>query len=226
MLKYIEDFPLTTWVIPKEQVEFAYFKLLERTRWRHLGIGIYGNHGISGINMNATPFNRAGGQMHPQQQQQMPLNINPNAYQQQQRQPSMGGGGSRPGSVPQQQMAHRPPPPQQQQQMGMMMPPVLKSQHGAMPMNVPPGHHPQMMQGPPPPMHGHQQQMFPPNMQMGHPQLGQPYNMPQGLPYNVPPHHMMNYANTQMHAPRPGYGMPQGMPPPGMQPMPEAPQAR
>jgi len=216
MLRYMEDYPLPTWVIPKENAEQAYFRLLERSRWRSLGIRIYGNQRIPEIIPNATPF-RAVGQF---PQQQMPLNI-PQAglpHQQfQQRQPSMSG--SRPPSTPQQFGPHGPPPGMHPQH--SMPPPgmhhplpqpppghVLRSQPNAMPMNVPPGPHghPQhqqmMMQGPPPPG----MQMMP----MSH--------MPHGLPYAVPPH-MMSHVNVPMHAPRP---MPYGMqPPPGMQPMPQ-----
>lgn len=41
MLLYIQDFPLAKWVIPKEQAETAYTQLIDRIRWRSLGIAIY-----------------------------------------------------------------------------------------------------------------------------------------------------------------------------------------
>nr|POE65918.1 hypothetical protein CFP56_57608 [Quercus suber] len=41
MLMYIQDFPLPSWVIPKQQAEIAYSQVIERMRWRSLGIAIY-----------------------------------------------------------------------------------------------------------------------------------------------------------------------------------------
>lgn len=199
MLRYMEDFPLPTWVIPKEQAEHAYFRMLERTRWRTLGIRIFGQQRIPEIIPNATPFNRVG----PMPQQQMHPDQYPHQPQHgQQRQLSMGG--SRPPSVPQQQMQYHPPPygmpPNGLPPNGMHPPPptqMLRSQPHAMPMNVPPGQHP------------HQQAMEYLHRQHsmgGHPHMS---HAPHGLPYAVPPH-MMSHANVPMHAPRP---IPQGMPP-------------
>ncbi|KAK4547982.1 hypothetical protein LTR36_010702 [Oleoguttula mirabilis] len=237
MLRYMEDFALPTWVIPREQAEQAYFRLLERSRWRTLGIRIYGQQRIPEIIPNATPFNRVGQMPF---QQQLPLNTHPNQYPQhpqhmqhpQQRQSSMGD--SRPPSVAQQQqqqqMQYHPPsnqqsmppngmppngmPPNGMQPNGMhpnMQPPppnqMLRSQPHAMPMLVPPGAHQQAMQ------HQHAMQMMHQQHAMqGHPQMS---HAPHGLPYAVGPH-MMSHANVPMQAPRP---MPFGLPP-GMQQMP------
>ncbi|KAK5120210.1 hypothetical protein LTR85_006416 [Meristemomyces frigidus] len=239
MLRYMEDFALPTWVIPREQAEQAYFRLLERSRWRTLGIRIYGNQRIPEIIPNATPFNRVGQMPH----QQMPLNILPGQYQhhrqqgqyQPQRQPSMSG--SRPPSVAQQQQMQYRPPPHQQGMPPNGMPPNGMPPNG-MPPNgmLPQGMHPNMM--PPPPNQmlrsqphampmnvppgGHQQHqqamqiMQQQHMMQGHPHMS---HAPHGLPYAVGPH-MMSHANVPMHAPRPmQYGMPPGMPP-GMQQMP------
>lgn len=41
MLRYMEDFPLKNWVISRDEAVDAYYRLLERTRWRSLGIRIY-----------------------------------------------------------------------------------------------------------------------------------------------------------------------------------------
>lgn len=46
MIEYLKDFPLHEWVLPKEAAEQAYYRLLERTRWRTLGIRIYGRERI------------------------------------------------------------------------------------------------------------------------------------------------------------------------------------
>lgn len=42
MLRYMEDFPLSQWVIPQQQASNAYNQLVERIRWRNYGIPIYG----------------------------------------------------------------------------------------------------------------------------------------------------------------------------------------
>ncbi|SMQ46111.1 unnamed protein product [Zymoseptoria tritici ST99CH_3D7] len=44
MLRYMEDFPLPQWLIPQEVAQQAYFRLLERMRWRGQGMPIYGRH--------------------------------------------------------------------------------------------------------------------------------------------------------------------------------------
>ncbi|EME49310.1 hypothetical protein DOTSEDRAFT_49600 [Dothistroma septosporum NZE10] len=46
MLRYMEDFPLQRWIVPQDQANQAYFRLLERSRWRSLGIRIYGRERI------------------------------------------------------------------------------------------------------------------------------------------------------------------------------------
>ena len=42
----MEDFPLAAWLLPQHVVTDAYNRLLERTRWRGLGIRIYGRERI------------------------------------------------------------------------------------------------------------------------------------------------------------------------------------
>lgn len=44
----MEDFPLQNWVVPHHIASEAYSRLMERTKWRTLGIRIYGQHGIPG----------------------------------------------------------------------------------------------------------------------------------------------------------------------------------
>ncbi|KAH9826997.1 hypothetical protein Tdes44962_MAKER09887 [Teratosphaeria destructans] len=109
MLRYLQDYPLDQWVIPRGDAEQAYLRMLERTRWRHLGIPIYGNQRIPEMIPHSTPDFRPNGPGAPQ----MP--------------PNMRSQPGRPGSVPQQHMAY--PPPQQ----------MLRSQPHAQPMNVKPG---------------------------------------------------------------------------------------
>lgn len=208
MLRYIEDFPLGTWVIPREQANQAYFRLLERTRWRNLGIRIYGQQRIPEMIPNSTPFRQGNGQMMPPPQ--VPIGLHPGQYPQHPRQPSVGGpGGSRPPSTGQQQGPHGPPTPQGPP--NHMHPPpgqqMLPSQPNAVPMNVPPGPNPQQ-----------QMMQAPPNGPMPPPGMPPLSHMPHGLPYNVPPH-MMSHANVPMQTPRPMPGAPFGMaqPPPGMQ---------
>lgn len=42
MLRYLEDFPIHLWVIPQVEAKAAYMRLLERSRWRSLGVPVYG----------------------------------------------------------------------------------------------------------------------------------------------------------------------------------------
>lgn len=49
-LRYMEDFPLSEWVLPRDVVSDAYNRLLERTKWRNLGARIYGQQRLPGWN--------------------------------------------------------------------------------------------------------------------------------------------------------------------------------
>ncbi|KAK3696155.1 hypothetical protein LTR37_018126 [Vermiconidia calcicola] len=63
MLRYLEDFPIPHWVIPQELAQEAQDRLLERTRWRGLGIRIYGDRRIPELIPGSTqPFQRVGSQ--------------------------------------------------------------------------------------------------------------------------------------------------------------------
>ena len=53
--RYLEDFPLDRWVIPPEQAQEAYGQLVERSRWRSLGIRIYGSRNAPGSMIGSTP---------------------------------------------------------------------------------------------------------------------------------------------------------------------------
>ncbi|KAK5136326.1 hypothetical protein LTR08_003699 [Meristemomyces frigidus] len=222
MLRYMEDFPLPRWSIPQTEAGQAYFRLLERSRWRTLGIKIYGPRRIPEIIPNATPFNRGGAvppqQMGfngppPQSQQQHPQQHSQHYPQGQQRHHSMGDGRLPPGVPPQQHQMpyhppHHPPPGIAPRNMSQYHPPppqhMLMSQPHAIPLNVPPGQEHLAMQ-----MAQQGQHM----MQGPHPMYGQGQppmsHAPHGLPYAVPPHMM----GQQGHMPRPmgGYGLPPGM---------------
>ncbi|KAK3088993.1 hypothetical protein LTR53_019779, partial [Teratosphaeriaceae sp. CCFEE 6253] len=41
MQRYVENHPLATWIIPKEDADTAYVRLLERIRLRSLNVRIY-----------------------------------------------------------------------------------------------------------------------------------------------------------------------------------------
>ena len=41
MILYLLDYPLPKWVIPKHEAEASFLRLIERQKWRHLGIKIY-----------------------------------------------------------------------------------------------------------------------------------------------------------------------------------------
>lgn len=221
MLRYMEDFPLPTWVISKDLAEQAFFRLIERMRWRSMGIRIYGDTRIPEMIPNSTPSRTMPGPPgsgHMPQHAQMPHH--PNHYSPRPSDMvSSGAANGRPDMMVRGTPNNvHPPPPQQ----------TLRSQPNAMPMGVPPGPHPQQqtMRGPP---HG----MLPPGM---HPaqlarQTGVPSpnpgslnvpmsHMPQDMPYAVPPH-LMNYTNVPHLMMAPASYVPR--PPPGMQhaPMPQ-----
>jgi len=79
MLRYIEDFPLALWVIPKEQAEEAHSHLQQRIRWRNLGITIYGQQRVPEMIPNPTPYSYA---VPPNQGQSRPgpTGVHQNAY--------------------------------------------------------------------------------------------------------------------------------------------------
>lgn len=193
MVRYMEDFPLAQWVLPKEQASQAYFRLLERTRWRSLGIRIYGRERIpewtpgsaSAIPSNNNAIRNTQQPLNPPREMfpRESLSGPPHQHQQQQRQ-----GGS-----------ILPPPPN-----------ALPSQPHAQPIQVPPGviHGPQGPQGPRGPQgpqaphgpHGPQAPQGPHGPQ-GHPPpgMGRPIGVPQTIPYGMqhgwPPGHMVPHTN-------------------------------
>lgn len=56
--RYIKDFPLSEWVIPRPEADQAYLHMVERTRWRHLGIRLYGISRIPGVVGTGSPLGR------------------------------------------------------------------------------------------------------------------------------------------------------------------------
>lgn len=71
MIRYMEDFPLSEWVLPRDVVSDAYNRLLERTKWRNLGARIYGQQRLPGWNpSSAQPVSRS--QVHSMQPQPSP----------------------------------------------------------------------------------------------------------------------------------------------------------
>ncbi|KAK0257619.1 hypothetical protein LTS09_007667 [Friedmanniomyces endolithicus] len=156
MLRYIIDYPLGQWVIPKEHAQAAYQRLLERNRWRGLGIRVYGMQQMPQTAPSTFYNHRPPHMATPGPQPNRPMAIYGGSHD----------GGRKP-SMPQQQqqmqmnMAHRPPP-------GPAMPPptqVLPSQQHAMPSNAHHYPHPQLMMGPPP--------LPSPQSQYGHGPYGQ-----------------------------------------------------
>ncbi|KAK0913491.1 hypothetical protein LTR02_002339 [Friedmanniomyces endolithicus] len=145
MLRYLTEYPLAQWVIPKEHAQAAYQRLLERNRWRGLGIRVYGMQQMP-QNAPSTFYNHRPSHMAtPGPQPNRPMATYGGSHD-----------GGRAPSMPQQQqqmqmqmqmnMAHRPPP-------GPAMPPptqVLPSQQHALPSNAHHYPHPQLMMGPPP----------------------------------------------------------------------------
>lgn len=49
MLKYMEDFPIPTWVIGQAEAERAYGSLMHRTKWRSLGIRIFSSEALPSL---------------------------------------------------------------------------------------------------------------------------------------------------------------------------------
>ncbi|KAK0948530.1 hypothetical protein LTR29_000162 [Friedmanniomyces endolithicus] len=144
MLRYIIDYPLGQWVIPKEHAQAAYQRLLERNRWRGLGIRVYSMQQMPQTAPSTFYNHRPPHMATPGPQPNRPMAVYGGSHD-----------GGRTSSMPQQQqmqmqmqmnMAHRPPP-------GPAMPPptqVLPSQQHAMPSNAHHYPHPQLMMGPPP----------------------------------------------------------------------------
>ncbi|KAF2171225.1 hypothetical protein M409DRAFT_18342 [Zasmidium cellare ATCC 36951] len=235
MVRYMEDFPLTQWVIPKEQASQAYFRMLERTRWRSLGIRIYGRERLPEWPAgNAPPLGNA--QAAAAHANQQPLQPPRDMYPQQKPRTASGPpGGQYPGSAmqPNMQMQHRvgslPPPPNR-----------LPSQPHAQPIPVPPGvihNGPQGPQGPqrpqvpqPPqgpqapqgprgapgphgvhalqgPLHGPQGPQGPLPPGMGRP-VGTPQTIAYGMQHGWPPGHMVHPTNfpTPLEQPKPRKG--------------------
>jgi len=172
MLRYLQDFPLDQWVIAKADAEGAYFRMLERARWRKLGIRIYGPSRMPEVFPNG--FLRAGDSMPPQLLLSNGMAANPSMYH-----PSM-----RPNGFAPPQLPHQPPPPQQ----------ILRSQPNAPQMNGQPHvAHPvsyqppvQMMQLPTGPFPVVPNEMVP--QPSYHPHLGGLMNVPQPIAQvpNVP----------------------------------------
>jgi hypothetical protein len=64
--RYLEDYPLPRWLIGKEKADVAYSRLLERVRWRSLGIRIYNSNNRPGFSMiGGPPFQSVSAQMPP-----------------------------------------------------------------------------------------------------------------------------------------------------------------
>ncbi|KAI5369967.1 hypothetical protein Slin15195_G008450 [Septoria linicola] len=59
MLRYLDDFPLPTWVIPTQQASNAYFQLMERMKWRNYGIPIYGRDRVPALSPDTAPPHQA-----------------------------------------------------------------------------------------------------------------------------------------------------------------------
>jgi len=170
MLRYIADHPLGTWTLPKQQVDQAYFSVLDRTRLRSMGLAIYEamfpRHLPGNPNMHPAGM---GNQWHPGQGQHHQQPNGPH------RQASLGGFGD--------QRRQSGPPPQHQGQ-PFAPPPghVLPSQ----PQGVPSGPHgmPNGMSpnGPHPSHYPHPQHMMGPMGPPPHPQPQQ-QGLPNGMPY-------------------------------------------
>lgn len=54
MLRYIDDFPLREWVLPQEIVAQAYDRLVERTRWRAMGMRLFGDPRLTRVGKGAS----------------------------------------------------------------------------------------------------------------------------------------------------------------------------
>lgn len=113
MLRYLQDFPLDQWVVAKADAERAYFDMLERARWRKLGIRIYSSSRVPGVFPNG--FLRADDSMPPHLLLTNSTVPNPSIYNPSMRPPS--------GFLPQTPPHHTPP-----QQ-------ILRSQLNAHPLN-------------------------------------------------------------------------------------------
>lgn len=187
---YLEDFPLHEWVIPREEADKAYSGLLERMRWRNMGIRIYGprREGIPGAS-----------------RLQQPLNIPRDQYMREPpRQPYAG----------QQGPAPQGPPPPGHQHAQLRPNPTLPHPHGPGPNGMP-----MYPQGPPnnnmqpmgrghplpPPPHALPSQPYAHPMPMHHQQhgLGRPYGPPHA-PYGMPPYppHMMQQGGYRTDMPK------------------------
>lgn len=205
MVRYMEDYPLDQWVLTKEQASQAYFRLLERTRWRSLGIRIYSRERLP----DWTPGSAVPGGAQATRNAQQPINPPRDMYP---RDRPRTGSGPPPAQYPPQGM----PPNMHVQHRGPQLPPppnALPSQPHAQPIPVPPGviHHgpqgpngPQRPQGPHPPHgpqgpHGSHMPQGPPGPQGPPPPgIGRPIGPPQTIPYPVPhwpPGQMVHHTN-------------------------------
>ena len=64
--RYLEDHPLPQWVIAQAKAQEAYSRLLERVRWRSLGIRIYNSNSRPGFGtIGGQPFHSVSAQMPP-----------------------------------------------------------------------------------------------------------------------------------------------------------------
>ncbi|KAK4506851.1 hypothetical protein PRZ48_000584 [Zasmidium cellare] len=224
MCRYLDDFPLTQWVIPKEQASQAYFRMLERTRWRSLGIRIYGRERLP----EWPPGNVAPGTHRAAEINQQPLPVPRDSYPRENPRPASG-----PPAAGQYPTSARPPH-MQTQHAGPSLPPPrasLPSQPHAQPIPVPPGvihqgpqgpQGPQRPPGPPPPQgppgphgpqgphgtvgvaHGVHPTQIPTRGPQGPqvslpPGIGRPIGPPQtsvyGMQHGWPPGHMVHPTN-------------------------------
>lgn len=76
MRRYLQDHPITHWLIPAPQAHNAYIQLVERERWRGFGIPIYGRdrlpEWVPGSNGSVRPA-PSGGASHRQQPGGQPI---------------------------------------------------------------------------------------------------------------------------------------------------------
>lgn len=64
--RYLEDYPLPQWVIAPLKAQTAYSQLLDRVRWRSLGIKIYNQNNQPGLgSMGGQPFRSVSSQTLP-----------------------------------------------------------------------------------------------------------------------------------------------------------------
>lgn len=201
MQRYLEDHPLDTWVIPRDLALNTYHHLLERSRWRTLGIPIYGPERV--------PNDRP--------QMQSPLNVQRNKAP---NQPHSAGPrptppGPPPGLPPQQyqQQHQQMPQPNQPQQ----MPPIARQNQPPQPNYGPappqafpqypgrPGPPPRSASGNPLPPHHYVAQPIPMHQNIGRP-IGVPQTMPYGMPAGFPPHSIPPGSFPPSEPPRRGVG--------------------